>query len=129
VNSLRAAASVVVLLALTGCALQYNARTLGVPVSMAEPLAMPVPGDSFNVTARAVHVFWGLAVAKEPNLQQVLAGQLASGGAVHNLGIRARKRWTDVLVTALTLGFVSTTSVTYTGVVDRPATPAAPARP
>lgn len=126
-NSFRAAASALALLALTGCAIQYNARTLGVPVSMSEQLATPVAGDSFNVTAKAVHAFWGLAVVKEPNLQHVLSGQLASGGSVHNLGIRSRKRWTDLLVTALTLGFVSSTSVTYSGVVERPAAPVVPA--
>ena len=107
------------LLASSGCALHYNTRTLGIPVSMAEPMAAPVAGDSFNVTARAIHVFWGLAPAKEPNLQQVLANQVAAGSAVHNLAITSRKRWSDLLVTVLTLGFVSTTSVTYSGVISR----------
>jgi hypothetical protein len=95
-------------------------------VTMAEELAQPVAGDSFNVTAHAVHVFWGLAVAKEPSLHQVLAGQLAAGGSVHNLAIRSRKRWSDLLTTVLTLGFVSTTSVTYSGVVARAATGSVP---
>ena len=93
---------------------------------MAEQLAVPVPGDSFNVTTHAIHVFWGLAVAKEPSLHQVLAGQVAAGGSVHNLAIKSRKRWSDLLVTALTLGFVSSTSVTYSGVVARAAAGAVP---
>lgn len=101
--------------------MQFNTRTLGVPVTMAEPMAQPVPGDSFNVTSRAIHVFWGLAAAKEPNLQQALAGQLGAGAAVRGLAIRTRKRWPDVLASVLTLGFVSTTSVTYSGVVTRTA--------
>lgn len=108
-------------MAVTGCAINYNARTLGVPVTMAEPMAMPVPGDSFKVTTRAVHVFWGLAPAKEPNLQHVLAGQLAAGSAVHGLAIKSRKRWSDLLVSVITLGFISTTSVTYSGVISRAA--------
>ena len=107
------------LLASTGCAIQYNTRSLGVPVTMAEPMAAPVPGDSFAVTARAIHVFWGLASAKEPNLQHALAGQLAAGSGVHGLAIKSRKRWSDLLVSVLTLGFVSSTSVTYTGVISR----------
>jgi hypothetical protein len=126
VNSLRAFAAACGLVVLGGCALQYNARTLGVPVTMAEELAVPVAGDSFNITTSAVHVFWGLAVAKEPSLHQALAGQLAAGGSVHNLAIRSRKRWSDLLVTVLTLGFVSSTSVTYSGVVARAATGTGP---
>ena len=59
-----------------GCAMQYSARSLGVPVTMAEPLAQPVPGDSFNITLHAVHYFWGLAPGRAPSLQHALAGQL-----------------------------------------------------
>lgn len=103
----------------TGCAMHYNTRTLGVPVTMAEPLAQPVPGDTFRVTAKALHAFWGLATAKEPSLQQALAGQLGAGRAVHNLAIRSRKSWADILVTVVTLGVLSPTSVTFSGVVAR----------
>jgi hypothetical protein len=101
----------------SGCAYRFNTRTLGVPVSMAEAMAQPVAGDSFRVTTRAVHVFWGLAVAKDPALQPMLAGQLGTGGAVHNLAINAHKRWSDVLLTVVTVGIVSPTSVTYSGVI------------
>ena len=106
-------------LPLAGCSIQYSARTLGVPVTMAEPLAQPVPGDSFTVTSRAVHLFWGLAPAKQPNLQQALAGQLGNGAGVHNLTIRSHKRWSDVLLTVLSVGIISPTSVTFQGVVTR----------
>ncbi len=61
----------------------------------------------------------GLAPAKEASLRQALAGQLGASGGVHNLSIHARKRWSDVLFTALTLGFVTTTSVTFSGVITR----------
>lgn len=107
------------MLVVSGCSMTYNARTMGVPVTMAEPLAAGVPGDSFRVTSRAIHIFWGLATAKEPSLQQAIAGQLGSGTGVRAVAIHARKRWSDVLVTALTLGFISTTTVTYSGVVTR----------
>jgi len=106
-------------LLLTGCALRFNARTLGVPVTMAAAAGQAVPGDSFRVTLRATHMFWGLASATAPNLQHALGGQLGTGGAIANLDIHARKRWSDVLVSALTLGFVSSTTVTFSGVVVR----------
>jgi hypothetical protein len=102
-----------------GCALQFNARSLGVPVTMATPAGQPVPGDTFNITTHAVFVFWGLGSPKQPNLREAIAGQLGAGGGVNNLAIHSRMRWSDVLVTALTLGVVSSTSVTYSGVVTR----------
>jgi hypothetical protein len=107
---------------LSGCAYRFNTRTLGVPVSMAEPMAQGVVGDTFHVTTRTVHVFWGLAVAKDPGLQPALANQLGTGTAVHNLAINAHKSWGDVLVTVLTLGVVAPTSVTYSGIISH-ATP------
>jgi hypothetical protein len=100
--------------------MSYNTRALGVPVTMAEPMAQPVAGDTFNVTTRAVHLFWGIAAVRSPSLQHTIAGQLGTGAAVRNLSIRARKRWQDVLVTVLTLGVISTTAVTFEGVVTRP---------
>lgn len=86
---------------------------------MATPAGQPVVGDTFNITSHAVYVFWGLATAKQPNLRESIAGQLGAGGGVNNLAIHSRMRWSDVLVTALTLGVVSSTSVTYSGVVTR----------
>jgi hypothetical protein len=102
-----------------GCAMQYSARSLGVPVTMAEPLAQPVPGDSFNITVHAVHYFWGLAPGRVPTLQHALAGQLGTGGGVHSLTIRSRKRLSDVIFTVVSLGLISPTSVTFQGVVTR----------
>ncbi len=99
--------------------MQFNARSLGVPVTMAEPLAQPVVGDTFHVTVRATHLFWGLATVREANLQHVLGNQLGPGAGVRNLSIRARKRWSDLLLTGLTLGVLSTTAVTFDGVITR----------
>jgi hypothetical protein len=62
-------------------------------------------------------VFWGLYAARQPNLQNVLAGQLAGGGAIRNLSIRVRRRWSDLLVTALSVGVLNPTSVTFEGVI------------
>ena len=104
---------------LAGCALHYDTRSLGGPVTMAAPAGAAVPGDTFAVTERAVYLFWGLAQAKEPSLRETLAGQLGAGAAVQNLAVRSRARWSDVLVSVLTLGIVSTTSVTFSGIVTR----------
>lgn len=102
-----------------GCALQFNTRSLGVPVTMAAPAGQAVPGDTFSITTHAVYIFWGLASAKQPNLRESIANQLGAGGGVNNLAIHSRMRWSDVLITALTLGVLSSTSVTYSGVVTR----------
>jgi hypothetical protein len=84
---------------------------------MTPPSAPTAAADTFNVTVRAVHIFWGLAPVKEPSLQPALASQLGTGGAIANLTIRTRKTWTDVIATVITLGFISPTSVTYQGVI------------
>ena len=86
---------------------------------MAAAAGQAVPGDTFTITTRAVYVFWGLATAKRPDLRETLAGQLGSGGGVSNLAIHSRMRWSDVLLSAVTLGVVSSTSVTMSGVVTR----------
>ncbi len=104
---------------LYACATTYSARSLGVPVTMAAGVGEPVVGDTFRVTTRSMHVLWGAFAARTPNLQHVLAGQLGTGGGVRNLTIRSRKRWSDLLVTGLTLGLLSPTSVTFEGVVVR----------
>jgi hypothetical protein len=101
----------------SGCALSFDARSLGLPATMAAPAGQPVAGDSFAVTERAMHLFWGLYPARQPNLQNLLAGQMAGAGGVQNLRIRVRKHWPDVLLTVLTAGLVSTTAVTFEGVI------------
>ena len=116
-KSLRFAAVLALVAGTSGCAYSFGTKTLGVPVQMAEPMAQGVAGDTFHVTVKAVHVFWGLAVAKDPALQPALQNQLGTGTAVHNLTIHARKRWSDVLVTLMTVGIVSPTSVTYNGII------------
>lgn len=117
----RALAVLLVAGAASACAMQFDTRSLGVPVTMTPPTTPTAAADTFHVTLRAVHLFWGLASVKEPALQPALAGQLGTGGAVANLSISARKRWSDVVATVITLGFISTTSVTYQGVVVRSA--------
>lgn len=100
-----------------GCALTFDSRSLGVPATMAADATQPVAGDTFAVTTRAIHAFWGLYPVRTVNLQNVLAGQLAGGASVANLRIRVRRTWSDLLTTALTLGIVNPTAVTVEGVI------------
>ena len=103
--------------ALVGCAQTFDARGLGVPVTMAGPAGQAVEGTRFRVTSRSLHAFWGLARIKDPSLRKALAAQLTGGSGIGNLRIRVRSRWTDVLVTALTAGLIVPRAVTYEGVV------------
>ncbi len=104
---------------LAGCALTFDARSLGVPAVMSLPAGQPIVGDTFNVTVRSLHAFWGIAAVRVPSLQNTLAGQLGGSAGVANLRIRVRRRWSDVLFTGMTLGFLTTTSVTFEGIVVR----------
>ena len=104
--------------ALGACALTFDARSLGVPAAMSAEA--PVAGDSFHVTQTAVHLFWGTYQVRSVSLQAVLANQLGDGRSVANLRIRVARRWSDLLVTALTAGLVAPTAVTVEGVITRP---------
>ncbi len=103
--------------AASGCAMTFDARALGVTATMAAPASQTVPGDTFAVTTRAIHILWGLYPVKTPQLRSVLAGQVTGNQSVANLRITVRKKIPDLLVTALTLGIVSPTAITYQGVV------------
>jgi hypothetical protein len=107
-----------------GCAMTFDATSLGVPAVMASPASQPVVGDTFTVTSRALYAFWGLYPLHRPSLENTLEGQLVGGRAVANLRIRVRRRWSDLLVTVLTAGLLNPVSVTFDGVVARaPASP------
>jgi hypothetical protein len=60
-----------------------------------------------------------------PSLQKVLATQLVGGKSVTNLKIRVFSKWSDLLITVLTLGVVVPRTVKFEGVVTG-GTPAAP---
>jgi hypothetical protein len=104
---------------LTGCALTFDATSLGVPVTMASPANQPAAGSRFRVTTRAVHGLWGLATLKQPSLRKTLAGQLAGGSGVADLRIKIRSQWSDVLITLLTVGLIVPRAVTFEGVVTK----------
>jgi hypothetical protein len=101
----------------SACATTFDARTLGVPVTLASPAGQPAEGSRFSVTSRAVYGLWGLAKLKEPSLRKVLAAQLTGGSGVADLKIKVRSRWSDVLITALTAGLIVPRAVTFEGIV------------
>ena len=104
-------------LVMSGCALTFDATELGVPTSMAESAQAQPQGTPFKVTKHPTFMLWGLVPAGRPNVEDVLAGQLGSGGRIANLRIRVRTRWNDLLWTGLTLGVVSPRTVTFEGIV------------
>jgi hypothetical protein len=99
------------------CAHQFDGRSVGVPVTMAAPNVQPAAGERFSVTSRAVFLLWGAVPVSEPSLEKVLAAQLVNGTGVADLRIKVRSRWSDVLITGLTLGILTPRSVTYEGVI------------
>lgn len=103
--------------AMSGCALTFDATQLGVPTSLAEAAQSPPQGDAFRVTKHPVYLLWGLVGTSRPNAEDVLAGQVGTGSRIANLRVNVRSRWSDLLVTALTLGVITPRSVTFEGVV------------
>ncbi len=117
IRRVSAALGALATLTLAGCALTFDASELGVPTSMAESAQAPPQGTPFHVTKHPTFMLWGLVGASRPNVEDVLAGQLGTGGRIANLRIRVRTRLGDLIVTALTLGMVSPRTVTFEGVV------------
>ena len=105
--------------ALGACALTFDTRSLGVPVTMASPVAAPAVGDTFTVSQTAVHLFWGMYEVRAVSLQSALANQLGEGRGIANLRIRSRHSLGDAILTVLTLGLVTPTTVTFDGVITR----------
>jgi hypothetical protein len=119
-NSRILVAAALLALSATGCALTFDSTSLGVPVSMASAASRPAVGDTFSVRLGAVYMFWGLVPVKTPSLENTLESQLAGGRAVRDLRIHIGRRLPDLLVTVLTAGIVSPTSVTFEGVIAAP---------
>ena len=106
-------------LALCGCALTLDATHLGVPVSLAGSPQEADSGTAFRVTKHATYLLAGLVSLSQPNLEDVLAGQVGAGAGarIAKLRVKVRSRWNDLLVTALTIGLVVPRSVTFEGIV------------
>jgi hypothetical protein len=106
-----------VLLLAGGCANTFDATTLGVPARMASAAAAPAEGTRFSVTSRAVYAFWGLARLSQPSVRKTLAAQLVGGKEIADIRIKVRSKFSDLLITGLTLGLIAPRAVTVEGVV------------
>jgi hypothetical protein len=105
----------VLLLASTGCALTFDARSLGANVTVASaPGGAPCTAE-FSRSQKAVWVLWGVVPASRPSLGRVLSGQITGTQAVTDLRIRVRSRLVDLFVTALTAGLITPRTVTFEG--------------
>jgi hypothetical protein len=105
------------LLLLGACANTIDATRLGVPTTLASSAAQPAQGDSFSVTSRAVYGFWGAVRFSEPSVRKALAAQLVGGKEIADVRIRIRSKFSDLLITGLTLGLIVPRAVTVEGVV------------
>ena len=110
-------ASLLVAVCLGACSLTYDATALGVPATLASSASEPVEGEHFEVTSRAVWGLWGLVQLSQPNLRKALAHQVADGSSVADIRIKSKARFSDILFTVITLGLLSTRSVTIEGTV------------
>ena len=110
-------ASLLVAVCLGACSLTYDATALGVPATLASSASEPVEGEHFEVTSRAVWGLWGLVQLSQPNLRKALAHQVGDGVAVADIRIKSKARFSDILFTVITLGLLSTRSVTVEGTV------------
>lgn len=106
----------VLALGTAACAQTFDSVELGVPVTLAESAQAPVVGDTFSVTRHPVWFFWGLVPAPSASLEDVLAGQVRAGGRLANVRIRQRMRWSDLLLTVITVGLASPRTVTFEGI-------------
>ena len=115
----RFAAAAAAALLLASCVQNIDATRVGVPVTLASADGTPMPpgGERFSVTGKAVYALWGITAISGPALHQTLAGQLVGGKALVDVKIKVRSRWSDVLVTVLTVGIIVPRTVTAEGIV------------
>jgi hypothetical protein len=111
------ASPVALAIAAAGCGFTLDSTHLGVPVSLASRAQQPDSGTAFRVTKHSVYMLAGLVSVAQPDLEDILSGQVATGTRISNLRVKVRSRWSDLLVTGLTLGLVVPRSVTFEGVV------------
>jgi hypothetical protein len=99
-----------------GCVQNIDATRVGVPVTLASAAGTPMP-RRFSVTGKAVYALWGITAISGPALHQTLAGQLVGGKALVDVKIKVRSRWSDVLITVVTVGIIVPRTVTAEGIV------------
>ena len=112
---LKTLALAALLLGLPGCALTFDAHTLGANVTVAQVPDSTECVAQFRQSKKAVFFFWGLLAGSRPSLEHVLEGQVTGKQSVGNLRIHVRSRFTDLLLTAITGGLIVPRSVTFEG--------------
>lgn len=100
-----------------GCIQTFDSTTLGVPVTMAAAPGEVPQGTPFKAQSHTVHALFGLVPLSQANLQKALARQLVGGQQIAQLRIKVKSRWSDILLTGLTLGLLAPRTVTYEGVI------------
>lgn len=113
----RTTAAFLALALAAGCAQSFDATKVGVPVTMAGAANETPAGQVFRVSTHTVHGLWGLVSLKQPQLDRALGSQLVGGKAVANLKIATKTRWTDLLITGLSLGLIAPKTVVYEGII------------
>jgi hypothetical protein len=116
---LRVALPLLLAVSLAACAQTFDATSVGVPVTLASAAGQPPSGSPFTVSSKAVFGLWGAIRVKEPSLRKALAAQLGGGGAIADVRIKVRSRWSDVLLTVITAGLLVPRTVTFPGVVTK----------
>ena len=107
-----------VLAGTAGCVTQsFDATSLGVPATMATAPADLPEGKAFRASSHTLHGLFGLISISQANLKKGLSHQLVGGTGVAQLKITTKSRWSDLLITALTLGLIVPRTVTYEGIV------------
>lgn len=107
----------VLMILVAGCANTFDATKLGVPTTLASSAAKPAEGTPFSVTSRAVYGLWGVVKFSEPSVRKTLAAQLVGGSEIADVRIKVRSKFSDLLVTGLTLGLIVPRAVTIEGIV------------
>lgn len=117
---------------LAGCAMNFDATKVGVPVTMASSTEAPAQGEKFKVQSTAVYGLWGIATLRQPSVERTLRSQLVGAKQISDVRIKVKSRVGDVIVSVLTLGLIVPRSVEMEGVVvgaPMAAPPAATALP
>lgn len=105
------------MLLLAACANTFDASKLGVPATMASSASAPAEGTPFSITSHATYGLWGVVKFSEPSVRKTLAAQLVGGKEIADVRIKVRSKFSDILITGLTLGLIVPRSVTIEGVV------------
>jgi hypothetical protein len=108
---------------LAACAMTFDGSRAGVPVTLASSVEGPPQGEPFSVESKVVYGLWGIATLREPSLERTLRSQLVGAKEVRDVRITVKSKFTDVLVTVLTLGLIVPRTVQASGVI--PGAPAA----